>query len=110
MVVAGELPDTPITTMADRASVLAMVADTGDMAMDMDTDMAMDMAIDVGDLGASAPSSFMENCPAPPVRRQADRAVAAVLKRLEPSSVLYVTSLSMHESLDASFQLLNWVK
>jgi hypothetical protein len=42
--------------MADRASVLAMVADTADMAMDMDTDMAMDMAIDVGDFGGLRPS------------------------------------------------------
>jgi hypothetical protein len=58
MVVAGELPDTLITTMADRASVLAMVADTGDMAMDMDTDMATDMAIDVGDLGGLRPPPF----------------------------------------------------
>jgi hypothetical protein len=58
MVVAGELPDTLITTMADRASVLAMVADTGDI-MDMDTDMAMNMAIAVGDFrGLRPPFSF----------------------------------------------------
>jgi hypothetical protein len=54
MVVAGELPDTLITTMADRASVLAMVADTGDI-MDMDTDMAMNMAIAVGDFRGLRP-------------------------------------------------------
>jgi hypothetical protein len=58
MVVAGELPDTLITTTADRASVLAMVADTGDMAMDMDMDMARDMAIDVGDFGGFGPLFF----------------------------------------------------
>jgi hypothetical protein len=57
MVVAGELPDTLITTTADRASVLAMVADTGDMDMDMDMDMTTtDMAIDVGDFGGFGPS------------------------------------------------------
>jgi len=90
MVTAGELPDTLITTMADRASVLVMVADTGDMDMgrDMDTDMAMDMAIDVGDFGGLRPLLFIYNCPAPPVRRQSYRAVAAVLSRHEPTPSL----------------------
>jgi hypothetical protein len=73
MVVAGELPDTLITTTADRASVLAMVADTGDMDMDMDM-TTTDMAIDVGDFGGFGPSflgnfsSVWDDGPPPPCR------------------------------------------
>jgi hypothetical protein len=55
MVVVGELPDTPIITMADRASVLVMVADTGDMDMGWNMDTIMDMAIAVGDFRGLRP-------------------------------------------------------
>jgi len=58
MVVAGELPDTRITTTADQPSVLVMVADTGAMDMGRDMDTAMDMAIAVGDFRGLIPLLF----------------------------------------------------
>jgi hypothetical protein len=56
MVVAGELPDTLMATTADQPSVMAMVADTGDM--DMDTDMDMDMEIAVSNFRGLRPPFF----------------------------------------------------
>ena len=61
MVVAGELPDTRITTTADQPSVLVMVADTGDMDMGRDMDTAMDMAIAVGDFRGLRPLLFFKD-------------------------------------------------
>jgi len=47
--------------MADRASVLVMVADTGDMDMGWDMDTIMDMAIAGGDLRGLRPPPFFKN-------------------------------------------------